>query len=180
MQVTDGLEFDAREVPPSEPESGMYLGLSSNEQCSRRPSHQVQSPLERPRLETIPMQASNDTQPLLPEFCRQCDPHAHLNDLAVELCAEISGFGAKSDSSTSEHRALSVSQTSPARSFLWADFPAGPSDLSTCLGGRCALSLRIEVVDCTQVEYVSPDGVVEHRRVQGHSLVFDLLSAQGR
>ena len=126
------------------------------------------------------MQASNDAQSLLPEFCRQRDPHAHLNDLAVELCAEISGFGAKSDTSTSEHWALSISQTSPARAFLRADFPAGPSDLPTCFCGSCALSLRIEVVDCTQVEYVSPDGVVEHSRVQGNGLVSDLLAVQGR
>jgi len=126
------------------------------------------------------MQASNDTQPLFPEFCRQRDLHAHLNDLAVELCVEISGFGAKSDISTSEHWALSISQTSPAHSFLRVDFPAGPSTLPTCFGGRCALSLRIEVVDCTQVEYVSPDGVVEHQRAQGNTLVFDFLSVQGR
>jgi len=96
------------------------------------------------------------------DFGTECDSHAHFDDLPWQLCAEVSWFRTKGDASPAEHGALTVTQASSTGAFLWTDLNARSAYFTTGFCGGRALAQGIEVVDDTEMEDVTADGVVEY------------------
>ena len=68
------------------------------------------------------------------------DAHTHLNDFAWQFGSEVSGLGAKGNTTTNKHGALAIAKTRLSGALLGSNFPPRTTDFCTCLGIRRPLT----------------------------------------